>query len=168
MKNFTLGTLFVFYCLLSFGQQLSSEVVATSGDYYESQGYSMSWTIGEPVTATYIKGEEQITHGFQQAFLYEITEIRENGLGDDYLVEVYPNPAELYFNIRFSKEKDKPPLELMLFNTTGSVVYETTIEPNVYIQRVNIHQFASDMFQMVITNKEKSFIRQFKIIKVNK
>lgn len=168
MKRYITLFTFILSYLFFNGQTISTAVVATSGDYSENQGYSLSWTLGETVSETFNKNDQQFTQGFQQAFLYKITDVTEPGLADDYPIEVYPNPAELFFNVKFDKGQKRPPLKLILFNASGSKVFETTIDPEIQEQKVNIHQFASNMFQMIITDEEQSFVRSFKVIKVNK
>lgn len=47
-------------------QSTSPEVIASSGDYYESANASLSWTMGELATETYSSGVNTLTQGFQQ------------------------------------------------------------------------------------------------------
>jgi hypothetical protein len=63
-RYFTLLT-FIFSYLFSTGQAISTEVIATVGDYSENQGYSLSWTFGTTTIKTFNKGEEQFTQSFQ-------------------------------------------------------------------------------------------------------
>ncbi|MBU0487959.1 MAG: hypothetical protein KKD31_08425, partial [Bacteroidetes bacterium] len=52
--------------IFSFGQMLSTEVVATSGDYYTSPYLTLSVTIGEPVSETVSNDNHTLNQGFQQ------------------------------------------------------------------------------------------------------
>ena len=55
--------------LLSFtlaAQSLSPEVIASSGEYFESANNSISFTLGEIATETYSNGNNILTQGFQQ------------------------------------------------------------------------------------------------------
>ncbi len=47
-------------------QSLSPEVIASSGEYYESVNNRISFTLGEIATETYITGDNILTQGFQQ------------------------------------------------------------------------------------------------------
>jgi len=49
-----------------FSQTLSPTVFATGGDYFESEEYSLSITVGEPVTDTYFSSGNVLNCGFQQ------------------------------------------------------------------------------------------------------
>lgn len=148
-------------------QAISREVVATAGEFQEEEGYVLEWTIGETVSETFVKGDEQFTQGFHQPYLYQITDIPDPGLTKDYTIDIYPNPAEYFFYVEFDPAQDREPLELILFNTSGSKIYETPIDPHIHKYKINIQHLASDMIQMIITDKERSFYNRFKIIKLN-
>ena len=67
MKSFTV----ILAMLLSgitacFSQSIERDVVASSGDYFEGAGISLSWTLGEIATETYISGNTILTQGLQQ------------------------------------------------------------------------------------------------------
>jgi hypothetical protein len=47
-------------------QSIERSVVANVGGYYEGAGVSVSWTLGEAVTATFSNGNTVLTQGFQQ------------------------------------------------------------------------------------------------------
>ncbi|MBN1340491.1 MAG: hypothetical protein JXA03_14270 [Bacteroidales bacterium] len=50
----------------SHAQSIERDVVASSGDYFENGGISLSWTLGELATETYMAGNIILTQGFQQ------------------------------------------------------------------------------------------------------
>lgn len=47
-------------------QSIERDVVASSGDYFEGADISLSWTLGEVATDTYMNGNTIVTQGFQQ------------------------------------------------------------------------------------------------------
>ena len=47
-------------------QSIERDVVASSGDYFENAGVSLSWTLGELAVETYTAGNITLTQGFQQ------------------------------------------------------------------------------------------------------
>jgi hypothetical protein len=63
---FLLTALLLLLGVSIFAQSIERDVVASSGDYYESGGISLSWTLGEIATETYISGDNILTQGFQQ------------------------------------------------------------------------------------------------------
>ena len=52
---------------IGFGQTLTPEVLAASGDYFTSTSNSLSWTLGESVIETYSSSNNSLTQGFQQS-----------------------------------------------------------------------------------------------------
>jgi hypothetical protein len=57
------------------GQTLTPEVISSSGGYFENTNASVSWTLGETVTETFIGTNVNLTQGFQQPFGIQITGI---------------------------------------------------------------------------------------------
>ncbi|MFU8844738.1 MAG: hypothetical protein ACNA7V_13125, partial [Bacteroidales bacterium] len=47
-------------------QSIERSVLASTGGYFEGSGVSVSWTLGEAVTATFNNGNTVLTQGFQQ------------------------------------------------------------------------------------------------------
>jgi hypothetical protein len=63
---FFVSILFLAGALFCSAQSIEREVVASSGDYFEGAGISLSWTLGEIATETYTSGNTILTQGFQQ------------------------------------------------------------------------------------------------------
>lgn len=168
MKRYTILMAFILGYLLANGQVFTQEVMAAASDFNENQGYSLSWTMGETVTETFIKGDDQFTQGFQQTYIYEITWLPRQVLADQYNIEVYPNPAGSFFFVKIDTDQEREPIKMILYNMLGVRVDETTLEPELHTKKINIDLFSSDMFHLIITDDENRFIQRFKIVKVNK
>lgn len=81
-------------------QTISPVVVATSGEFVESNGYSLSVTVGEPVVKTVTTlGAEILTQGFQQPL--DVVVSIDEPLPFGWDATVYPNPFadEVYVSI---------------------------------------------------------------------
>jgi len=70
-NNYKLKTIFVVLAFLSFvsssfAQSISPQVIASTGTFAAAGGYSLSYTLGEPATATLTTSSSIITQGFQQ------------------------------------------------------------------------------------------------------
>lgn len=70
-----LSIYFTLTCLFVYSQSLSPAVISSSGNHFESAGGSLSWTLGETVTATFTGANFALTQGFQQPFGIQITGI---------------------------------------------------------------------------------------------
>jgi len=97
MKNLVLTGLTTAIALttvtLVTGQSLSPTVIASGGDFSEgSNGYSLSWTLGEPVIETVSGGGNFLTQGFQQTRVDGLVGIFRPQPNEEFLL--YPNPTE--------------------------------------------------------------------------
>ncbi len=101
MKN-----LLLLFCLapaLSFAQNtLSRQVIGSGGGVAASGNVSLSYTLGEAVTATVTSGSFTLTQGFQQP---DLTGPSANDplIRIDY--QVYPNPANDWVEIRLVSDR---------------------------------------------------------------
>lgn len=66
MKKITLILGMVLLSIASFGQNNDLKVVSPAGGYFTGSGITLSWTLGEPVIATFSAGDILLTQGFQQ------------------------------------------------------------------------------------------------------
>lgn len=60
--------IFIFLPIIIYTQSLAPSVISSSGDYFQSTNYSLSWTLGEIMTETFFNGSNVLTQGFQQPF----------------------------------------------------------------------------------------------------
>ena len=83
------------FCLLisfwSYGQNISPEVISSSGGREVGTNMLIDWVLGESATTTITGGNNSITQGFQQPY-YIITRI-ENVASIELDVNIFPNPT---------------------------------------------------------------------------
>jgi hypothetical protein len=72
MKNTVIILVFV---VLTAWAARAQQVVATAGGYFENASGAVSFTVGEPVIATFQNGETILTQGFQQPYVFYVTQI---------------------------------------------------------------------------------------------
>src|SRR5688572_27496856 len=90
------GVLIYSVSVTAFSQSLTPTVVASSGDYFSGSAASLSWTLGEVVTDTYIGTNNQLTQGFQQP---EISFVTLEDFAIDIALNLYPNPTTSEVNL---------------------------------------------------------------------
>lgn len=90
MKNLTLTFLSLLLVAGLRGQSIDRYVIASSGDEMSSGQYSIEWTLGEPVTATFQNSNLIINQGFHQGLSIS-TSIPESV---DPEISIYPNPTQ--------------------------------------------------------------------------
>jgi hypothetical protein len=106
---------------------LAQEVVATAGSTLTNANGSISFTIGESVANTLIKGDKTITQGFHQTNISVsmISELKDL----DFSISAFPNPAEDNLTLKLSKE-DVSGLQYLLFDNTGKKLSQKNLESN--------------------------------------
>ena len=124
MKKLTVIITMVGVAFGANAQSIEPAVVASSGTHFSNGTTQVSWTIGEPVIATYDNGSNILTQGFHQTLL-TVTGIRET----EALLEgvtVYPNPADYLLNVKF--EVNQSNVSAMLFDAAGRMITSEQIE----------------------------------------
>ena len=158
---FTLATvLFVIQFLNA--QSISPQVVATAGNYATNGGYSVSWTIGEPVIATATNSGTTLTQGFQQP-TYNVLSIT-NGKIEGFEVNVYPNPATDFIVVDWTTD-EKNMLYITLYDMTGKLISEQSFSAAEDKASVNMSNLASAQYLLEVRNKDNSIAKVFQISK---
>lgn len=81
----------------------AQEIISTYGDFYVNDSYSLSGTIGEPVSETFAVTEYILNQGFQQSRPIFMTS--DEAPSVEPFINVYPNPASDHLYIRLSDLK---------------------------------------------------------------
>ena len=150
MKTFMFG-----FLLLLPVQLLSQEVIGSQGEFYSNPTGSLSWTLGEFVTETYLNSDGIFTQGFQQVILSDaaITELANSGDA-----HVYPNPFHL--DLIIVNNELEGDFELMIFDITGKKIHETRLEltPAVKEHRIDLSYLASGTYHVQLHSNERSIV----------
>ena len=64
MRTLILATIFLFTCTFAYTQVIDKKIISNSGSIGESGSYTMSWTIGEVISETFIKSQILLEQGF--------------------------------------------------------------------------------------------------------
>jgi len=96
----------------------AQEIVSASGDYFQGEGASISFTIGEPVTETFSSSEKTLTQGFQQYFA------PISGIGEDKTelpeYRIFPNPVTDQLNLSGIAQK----VDLSVYDASGNQLFK--------------------------------------------
>lgn len=142
-------------------QQVSPEVISSAGDHFQNEDISLSWTLGEPVIATF-SGEYILTQGFHQD-MYIITSIDEL-TNVDFDIEVYPNPTPDRINIRWSLLQEHNDLVLIqILDMSGKIMYEEKINENAKGTQINLNNLHRSAYLMKVTYQKQT--KTYKIVK---
>ena len=95
----------IFLSVCGFSQiTLEPSVVASGGNYAETESMSISWTLGELAATTLTGGDMILTQGFQQPFDYG-TGINTEEL--NWGITAYPNPVANTLYVKFDIERSR-------------------------------------------------------------
>jgi len=118
MKKFFLLALTGWIGLGCYAQNLSSSVIASSGNNGATTP-QITWTIGEPIIATHSSGRITLTQGFHQTFAMVTGTLDLHGT--ELNLSLYPVPADQFLVLEFS---DQPAsyLSANLINVLGQTL----------------------------------------------
>ncbi|MFP4023539.1 MAG: T9SS type A sorting domain-containing protein [Thiohalospira sp.] len=146
----------------SFGQSISSQVIATAGENSETSELGVSWTLGEIAIETLESSSVTLNQGFQHGY-FEITSIEDPMLSNVEL-EVYPNPATEYIYISIESDEIKSAL-IELYDLDGKMVLN---EQWQYIEapfKINLEGLASSQYILKVSDKSGALLQTYKIVK---
>lgn len=160
-------TLLILLILVSFidtkAQQLSPQVIASTGGIVSQINAELSYTVGEPVIYTGDDGSTILSQGYQQPHL-EITLLSE--YGDDFPeVNVFPNPTTDGLNISFHNNQEIS-AQIILFDALGNLLqsFETNVLLNEII-KCDLMNYAAGIYVLQIQLGSGSSMKTFEIIK---
>jgi hypothetical protein len=143
-------------------QSLEPKVIAASGAFIYSAGYSMTWTIGEVMTDTYSSSGNFFTQGFNQPDTESVTALVN--LFPDENIRVYPNPAISYITIDL---KDAPGDHVLyMYTMLGQILLRENIPTSQQQLEIPLTEFANGLYLINIINHKLNLSSSFKINKV--
>lgn len=153
-------TAFIF--LVSSATCFSQAVIGGAGTYHESSnGYSLAWTLGEPVTETGENQDQYLTQGFHQSsFTLVYTGDKEK---PELNVSVYPNPVADQVTVEFGKQPDED-MRYNLFDLSGRSVFSGRISSSS--NRINMSGLANAQYLLIIHSNSSEFRETYKLQKI--
>ncbi len=153
---------FILFSQMSFSQaSIALDLVSTSGNFFQNENVSISYSVGEIAINTLDANSNIITQGFQQSKLpiFDILVIEPSFKID---VSVYPNPAGEILFIKFKNETNQE-----FFAEIYTVLGEKLIikELNDYLSEINIDEFNNSLYLLKIRNSENQIVAASKIYK---
>ena len=146
---------------LGYGQSVTPEVTASSGDHFTGTNAQLSWTIGETMIETFGNGSNQLTQGFHQTNLM-VTAVED--LSESFQVSVFPNPATDVLNIEWSEISD--PLTLTLYDATGKLLLRQKALDQTMTKTLDLTAYSAGSYLLHLSNPDGKTIKTFKILKI--
>ena len=147
------------------GQSLTPTVFSTSGSTFENANFSLSYSIGEPVTATVSTNNNILTQGFQQPVYEVVSDVTNYANSLSININVFPNPTDKLVHVEFNAPENKKAV-MYLYDVTGKVISTETLQVNI-TQTINLENAASGQYHLKITDEYNQLLSTHKIQKIN-
>lgn len=167
MKNILiLGTAIMGFCFATNAQSLDRQVIGSAGGFDSQGGYSLSFTVGEPVVETAISGTLVLTQGFQQPDDIKV------GVNDIVKLEmdysIFPNPTANQLTVQLSAD-EVVEVYISLHDMLGkelSQLNRTVLVDGVTQQQYDLSSLAAANYMLILSDKQGNLLGQFKIQKL--
>lgn len=138
-------------------QSITPEIVASSGEHFETAGVQLSWTLGEPVVETLGSSIAILTQGFHQSdgFISNIQE-ESNAL---LTIMSFPNPTNGMITFTAS-EPTLGNIYLSVYDMQGKLISQDQIVVTGTSFQKDLTEYNSGIYLIVIkdqTHNSKSF-----------
>jgi hypothetical protein len=121
-----------FLALISISLKLNAQIhqlVCTGGDFFQTSQFSISWSLGEPITETFSNNNIVLTQGFQQGLMDDVG-ITDDSRKDLMEIDVYPNPTDGMVNVCITNSQLINPemnLNYSIYNLQGQLMRKGVI-----------------------------------------
>jgi len=140
---------FLFLLLISvtgYSQDLPQQIIGSAGDQHSNASASLSWTLGETVTATLTNSGVHLTQGFQQGNLTVSSLVEQDML--DFSLKVYPNPVIDILIL----ETDEKQHSYRVINMHGEVVLNGNI--TAVLQEIDFTNLPRGVYLLSVDQKQ--------------
>jgi hypothetical protein len=167
MKNvFLFGLAILGFGFVSQAQSLDRQVIGSAGGYEEQGGYSLSFTVGEPVVETAITGTLVLTQGFQQPDDVTVGINDVVKINMDYFI--FPNPTVNQLTVQLSADKIVE-VSISLHDMLGRELTDLNrkvLVDGVTNQQYDLTNLAAANYMLILSDKDGNLLGQFKIQKL--
>jgi len=153
MKQILIIICLVACCVITRGQSLSPQVLASTGGFFSNAANSFSYTVGEmTMVQTFSNGNIILTQGFQQSDETPtgIPAVTNNDFGTFTLYPV-PTVDKLSFNFQFSENGS---ISISVFNDLGQKtadVYNATYSGGKTAENLNVSVYPAGIYFLTLS-----------------
>ncbi len=158
----------LFALLIPFGinaQSLDNWVIGSGGESTVNSGIQLSWTLGEPNTATINKDDLMITEGFHQSYLQNAFLQAHLPAASKFAVQVFPNPTADHVQINFADNSARD-FDLRLFDVNGKILqyhqYQSATNAQLNLQGLTASTY---VISIQMNDLQATLPQTFQIIK---
>lgn len=145
-------------------QSLSQQVIASTGSFSQSSGFSLSSTTGEAIVQTLgAVNDILLTQGFQQSFDFTTT-IDGKILTQQFYL--FPNPCDQQISIKVPEIFQNKSLQIALFDITGKLIQTVEFEHSFQNEfTFNMSKQAMGLYVIQLNCPELSIYTHVKFLK---
>ncbi len=158
MKKILLIAFVGLIAISTYSQAISTELISSGGDSFSNSNYQISWSIGEPITATFSNDNYTITQGlFQENFtITTISDLTKNNN-----ISIYPNPTSSIVYLE-SENIDFENYQYSIYDIFGRLLDKKQILKET--EQINLVANKEGLYFIMVEANNK-IIKSFKIIK---
>ena len=138
----------------------AQEAVTAAGGSARVGNISVSWSIGEAMTETYVQTSFTLTQGVQQPVV-KVENVSSSSEMNAYKIVAYPNPTSDAVTVSVAGTTGQS-LALKLFDATGKLLQATQMTDSE--TRVSLSNLPAGIYLLQVSDS-KNNVQIFKIIK---
>lgn len=139
------------------GQELTKNIVASSGDNYQSSGYSIQWTLGETAVTEYFNENTNLTEGFHSMWIGFNGSVSTKFLEGLEQIDIFPNPSSEFIEYKLPNNSTRI-TDYKIYNFLGKKVNTQAIE----LGKINIAHLQPSTYYIVMkTNNKEIYSGRF-------
>lgn len=153
MKSFCCLFFLILWAFPSYGQAL----ISNGGGYHKNASGSLTFSIGEPLTATFSAGSHILTQGFNQTRM-TITSLDKNqsGLSD---IKAWPNPTHQFINLKQNESKGS---HALLFDGAGKLVNDFPLSSQT--NSIDLRAYSNGSYTLRVLDKKEKNLKSFRVV----
>jgi len=166
MRKFILIFFYLTIPLYLFCQQITPEVIVSSGNYIKNDNISITWSLGEIAISTLTDNTMTLTQGFQQPY-YWITSITELKKDDRINVLIFPNPTNDFIKVQITNPEGLQIL-FKMSDVNGRVLLNYKTIDISGIQEFDLQDYAPGIYLLRVWSNDMNYSKTFLIQKISR
>ena len=166
---FLIGLLFT---TSGFAQTLSPSVLATDGAISHGKTITLEWTLGEAAVQTIRSPDGLLTEGFHQpTILIEDLEVASPNIDTkvhtgELQVTLAPNPVKSILHLSIRSELDETGI-VQVVDLWGKTLKQIETNLSFETSDIDLTNLPAGMYMLYLRKQDGTFLKTFKITKVN-
>lgn len=163
---FFLSIWFIFLSMNIFAQITTPSVISPSGGFFSNNQGMLSTTVGEmTMIQTFTNGNNILTQGFHQDWDFIPLSVYELN-GNDFNIEVYPNPSDGIFKVALNSDKSFE-VELTVYDLLGVITYKVKFLQSSGLEEhtLNLQQLPNGIYILELSSIDLAANNPTRIIK---